>query len=201
MTTRLLAVSVVILAFCACGPGAKISGGKQGSAEALYAASGVTKGGTPAGSGVDITAAINVSCPQGGSASLHGFALITDFLGGGANVGESFTTTYNNCGVKTSHGTSVLQGSVAVNQTVKVISGSTAVDQTIKGRIIFGGACDDFLDVDISQQVGVTALTQTSGGVSMVLKGKLVDTEGTFTFDESVSVTPGQITVEIAAKK
>ena len=58
MMTRLMAVSVVILAFCACGPGAKISGGKQGAAEALYAASGVTKNAAANTATITLTSAI-----------------------------------------------------------------------------------------------------------------------------------------------
>jgi hypothetical protein len=199
MTTRLMAISVVVLSFCACGPGAKISGGKQGAAEALFAASSVTKGGTPAGSGIDLTGSISVACPEGGSASLHNFSLITNTLGGGANVGESFTADYNNCGVKTDLGTSVIKGSVSVDQTIAVTSGSTNIDQTIKGKLEMGGATSDFLDIDISQKIAVSALTQTSGGVSMTLKGSLKDTEGSWTYDEAVSVTPGKITVTVEA--
>ncbi len=199
MMTRLLTISSVVLAFCACGPGAKVSGGKQGAAEALFAASQATKGGTPAGSGVDLTASINVACPEGGSASLHGFSLLTNIGGGLTDIGESFTADYNNCGVKTELGTSVLKGSLKVDQTIKVGAGSSDIDQTIKGKLEMGGATSDFLDIDITQKVAVTALSQTSGGVSMTLKGTLKDTEGTWTYDEAVSVTPGKITVDIAA--
>ena len=199
MTTRLMTISVVVLSFCACGPGAKISGGKQGASEALFEASKVTRGGSPAGSGIDLTGSISVSCPEGGSASLHNFSLLTNVLGGGTNVGESFTADYNNCGVKTDLGTSVIKGTVSVDQTIAVTSGSANIDQTIKGKLEMGGATSDFLDIDISQKVAVSALSQSSGGVSMTLKGTLKDTEGTWTYDEAVSVTSGKITVAIEA--
>ena len=199
--TRLFGISAVVLMFCACGPGAKISGGKQGAAEALFAASGPTKGGSTPGSGVDLTATVNVACPQGGSASLHGFALSTNAGSLGTDIGETFTADYNNCGVQTKAGVAVLQGSLSVSQAIKVLSGDTEIEQSIKGKVLWGGACDDFLDVDISQNVGVTAFTQTSGGVSMTLKGTVADTEGTFTYDEAVSVTPGTVTVAVSETK
>ena len=200
MKTPLIAICVVFLALCACGPGAKISGGKQGAAEALYAASAVTKGGTPAGSGIDIGASVAVSCPQGGSATLHGFSVSTTFGSGSGNFGQSFTADYKNCGVKTELGTAVLTGALAVNQTVALLDGSTSIDQSLKGNLVWGGACDDFLDIDVSQQIGVSALSQTGGGVSMTLKGSVADSEGRYSFNEAVSVTPGKISVEVKAK-
>ena len=63
------------------------------------------------------------------------------------------------------------------------------------------GRDDDVLDIDVSQKVAVGALSQTSGGVSMILKGKVIDTEGTFTFDEAVSVTAGKVSVVVANEK
>ena len=200
MMTRLMAVSVVVLAFCACGPGAKLSGGKQGAAEALYAASGVTKGGQGAGSGIDANTSVDVKCPQGGSASLSGFALVTG-AGGLTDISESFNANYNNCGVKTDAGNSVIQGSIKVTQSVKVTGSSVDINQAIKGKLTMAGAVDDFIDIDITQVVGVSALSQTTGAVSMTLKGSITDTEGKFTYDEAVSVTPGKITVEVATTK
>jgi hypothetical protein len=201
MKTQLTTISVVVLALCACGPGAKITGGKQGAAEALYAASGPTKGGAnKLGSGIDITGDVNVPCSEGGNAVLKGFGLTTGAGGLLASVGLSFTTEYKGCGVKTDLGTAVLNGSVAVSQSTKVTGTSVDVDQSIKGKVLFQGSCDDFLDIDISEKVAASALTQTSGGVSMVLKGTIADSAGSFSYDESVSVTPGKISVEITKK-
>jgi hypothetical protein len=199
--TRLLTISSVVLAFCACGPGAKISGGKQGAAEALYAASGVTRGGTPAGSGIDLTGSIDVKCPEGGSASLHGFSLVTNVGSGGTTFGQSFTADYNNCGVKTDLGQSVLKGSIQVTQNSTIEAGSVVLDQVIKGKILYGGVTDDFLDIDVTQNVSVSALTATSGGVSMTLKGSVTDSEGKYTYDEAISVTPGKVSVSLEGAK
>jgi hypothetical protein len=201
MKTQLLTISVVFLAFCACGPKAQISGGKQGASEALLAATGPMKGGADKyGSKIDITGAVDVKCAQGGSASLRGFGVV---LGGGgfADVGQSFTADYNNCGVMTDLGVATMNGSLAVVQSVKVDGSSVDVDQSIKGKLLWQGACDDFLDIDVTQKVAVSALTQTSGGVSMVLKGKVINTEGTFDFNEAVNVTAGKVSVVVTADK
>ncbi len=201
MKTQLSNICVVVLAFCACGPRAQISGGKQGASEALYAASGPMKGGADkAGSKIDVTGSVDVKCAEGGSATLHGFGVVLG-QAGLADVAQSFTADYNNCGVMTGAGVATMNGSLAVVQSVKVATGTVDVDQAIKGKLLWQGACDDFLDIDVSQKVAVGALTQTSGGVSMILKGKVIDSEGTFTFDEAVSVTAGKVSVVVASEK
>ncbi|MBS1148649.1 MAG: hypothetical protein H6Q89_347 [Myxococcaceae bacterium] len=201
MKTQLTAVSVVVLAFCACGPRAQISGGKQGASEALYAASGPLKGGTDKlGAKLGGTGSVEVRCAEGGSTTLSGFGVVLG-SGGLTDVGQSFTADYNNCGVMTGMGVATLNGSLAVVQSIKVATSSVDVDQSIKGKLLWQGACDDFLDLDVSQKVAVSALTQTTGGVSMIVKGKVIDTEGTYTFDEAVSVTAGKISVVITADK
>lgn len=201
MKTQLMTISVAVLAFCACGPRAQISGGKQGAAEALLAASGPLKGGTDKmGSKLDVTGHIDVKCAEGGSASLHGFGVV---LGGNglADVGQSFTADYNNCGVMTGMGVATMTGTLTVVQAIKVATGTVDVDQSVKGKLHWGGACDDFLDIDVTQKLAVGALTQTTGGVSMTVKGKVINTEGTFTFDEAVNVTPGKVSVVVTGEK
>lgn len=199
MKTPLTIISLAVLGFCACGPRAQISGGKQGAAEALFAASGpMGAESDPSGSKITGSGAIQVRCAQGGSATLSGFGIVLG-TGGFTDVGQSFTADYNHCGVMTGLGVATMTGSLAVVQSAKVATGSVDMVQSIKGNLLWQGACDDFLDIDISQKVAVEALGRTSGGVSMILKGTVKDTEGTFTFDESVSVTPGNVSVVIAA--
>ncbi len=202
MKTALMTVSVAVLALSACGPRAQISGGKQGASEALYAASGPMKGGADKyGSKIDVTGNLTVSCAEGGSTTLRGFGIVLG-SGGFTDVGQSFTADYNNCGVMTGLGVATLNGSLGVVQSVKVAGSTVDVEQSMKGKLLWQGACDDFLDIDVVQKVSAGALNQTSGpGVSMILKGKVINTEGAFTFDEAVSVTPGKVSVVIAAEK
>ena len=201
MKTQLLSVSVAVLAFCACGPRAQISGGKQGAAEALFAATGPMKGGADKnGSKADITGSISVKCAEGGVATLHGFGAVIG-SGGLLDIGQSFTADYSSCGVMTSSGVATMTGSLKVVQSIKAGSGSIDMDQTVKGRLEWQGAVADFLDIDVSQKLAVSALSQTSGGVSMVVKGTVIDSEGTFSYDEAVNVTAGKVTVEITSDK
>lgn len=201
MKTQLV-VYAAVLALSACGPRAQISGGKQGASEALYAASGPLKGGADKyGSKIDLTGAgsINVNCAQGGTVALSGFGVV---LGGSfTDIKQSLTADYNNCGVMTASGVASMTGRLSVVQSVLVAAGAVDLDQTIKGKLLWQGACDDFVDLDVSQKVSVAALSQTSGGVSMVVKGTIKDTEGTYSYDEAVSVTPGKVSVVIAADK
>lgn len=199
MKTQLM-VFAAVLALSACGPRAQISGGKQGASEALYAASGPLKGGSDRyGSKIDVTGAITVNCAQGGTVSLNGFGLV--LTGSFTDIKQSFNADYNNCGVMTASGVASMTGRLAVVQAIAVNSGTVDLDQTIKGKLAWSGACDDFLELDVSQKVTAAALSQTSGGVSMVVKGSVKDTEGTYSFDEAVSVTPGKVSVVVSADK
>lgn len=199
MKTQFLAVSAAVLALSACGPGAKISG-RQGASEALLAASAATKSGADKAGSKALTGEVTVSCAGGGSATLKGFGVVLG-SGGLLDVAQSFDAVYNNCGVKTDSGVASLNGTLAVVQSVKVGSGAVDIDQSMKGKLVWQGAVDDFLEMDIVQKVAAGALTQTTGGVAMTLVGKLVDSEGTFTFNEAVSVTAGKVTVAIANEK
>ena len=200
MKTRLMAVSGAVLVLSACGQGAKIGGGKQGASEALFAASQPTKGGTSSGQKIDVSGEITVKCPEGGSATLKGFSVV---LGGGglADVGQKFNASYNQCGVKTESGVAGMNGDLEVIQSVKVLSGAVDIEQSMKGKLVWQGAIDDFLEMDIVQKISAGALTQTTGGVAMTLKGSLTDSEGQFTYDEAVSVTAGKVTVSASTTK
>ena len=94
-----------------------------------------------------------------------------------------------------------MAGTVTLSQKVQAVSGAVNVEQSFKGNVKFGHSYDDFLDVNVSQIVSASALSQTSGGVSMTLKGTITNSSGTYTFDEAVSVTPGKISVDISGGK
>ena len=201
MKTHLIAVSGAVLCLSACGaPGAKIGGGKQGASEAFLASSQATKGGADKAGQKAATGEVTVACSGGGSATLKGFAVVIG-SGGLLDIGQSFDAVYNDCRVKTESGPASMNGTLSVVQTVKVGAGAVDIDQSMKGKLTWMGAIDDFLEMDIVQKVSAAALTKTSGGVSMFLKGTLKDTEGTFTFDESIEVTAGKITLSASTTK
>lgn len=194
--------AVAFAALTACGPGAKIAAGKEGAAQALYGASGAaTKGQDPYGQPIDYALTATYKCRQGGEAKLSGFQAVTDLgnlTGGGISVGQGFDIQYNNCGaVKTSAGVAILNGKWTVTQAVQTTGTSVDVAQKFKGKILFQGAMDDYLDADVQQIVAVNAADASSGSVSMVLKGTITDSSGTYTYDEAISVTAGDISVTV----
>ena len=200
MMKRLLLVTLAVTAtsLTACGPGAKIGGGKQGAAEALYAATGPTKASADrAATPLDLTAALTVKCPDGGEASLTGFSIDIG-IGTSTSVSQSFTLNYKNCGLATSSaGTAVYNGSLTVSQVVKAGSGTASVEQGLKGKVAVQGAFDDFVQADVSQSVVASAIGSGGGSVAMHLKGTIATSSGSYTFDEDLTITAHQITAEL----
>jgi hypothetical protein len=195
-----IASCVAACALSACGPGAKISNGKQGAAEALYAAS------RPSKASADKTAApidigtISWSCPEGGSAKVVGLGVAID-LTGGAAVAQKVSIAFNSCGLaKPEVGTAVFNGELAFTQAVNVTTSQVGLNQKILGKVLVQGAFDDFLDADVTQTVAVGALDGT-GSVGMTLKGSISTSTGSYTFDEMVSVIAGHLSASVSASK
>ncbi len=192
MVKRISMLVVSSLVMMACGPGAKIDG-KQGAAEAMFAASQPSKANTSA-SPVEV----NANCPEGGTASISGAGISI----GTGGVGTSFNMKYNGCGVaKSDIGVAIYNGELKFSQSIMTGGSSVNVSQAFSGRITVNGAYDDFLDVDVTQQVAVGDLGASGTGVSVILKGTIKTSEGSFTFDESVNVTAGTISAKINASR
>ncbi|MBK7858196.1 MAG: hypothetical protein IPJ65_06145 [Archangiaceae bacterium] len=189
------------LALVACGgPGAKIGSGKQGAAEALFAAAAPTKGSSNrTAQGIDVSLQdLKVTCEFGGQATLANYLLQVDTSGTGATTGAKYTVKYDQCGLaKTSAGVAVYDGQWDVTQSTAVGSAGVQVKQTFKGKVTVTGAFDDFVDADVTQSVDVSALGQSGGSVSVVLKGTIADTSGSYTYDEAVNVTAGNLSVDV----
>jgi hypothetical protein len=198
---NLAIAAIAFAALTACGPGAKIASGKEGAAQALYGASGAaSKGQDPYGQPIDYSLTASYKCREGGDAKLSGFSAVTDFTGGGVSVGQSFDIQYNNCGaVKTKAGVAILNGKWTATQGVVTTGTSVDVQQKFKGKILFQGSMDDYLDADVVQTVAVNAADISTGSVSMVLKGTISDSSGTYTYDEAISVTAGDISVTVTS--
>lgn len=198
MVKRILMLVVGSLAMVACGPGAKIDG-KQGAAEALFAASGPSKAkADPSSTPIDLTGGVDWKCPQGGNASIGGAGISV----GTGGVSTSVTLTYKDCGMtKSDIGVAIFNGDMTLSQSVVTAGGNVSVDQGFKGRVKVQGAYDDFLEADVKQQIAVGDLGVTGKGVTMKLVGTITTSEATWTFDEMVTVTAGQITAKINASK
>jgi hypothetical protein len=59
------------------------------------------------------------------------------------------------------------------------------------------GAFDDFIDADVSQSINASALA-SSADISMNLKGTITTGEGTFSFDEMVSLLGGHLSATLS---
>jgi hypothetical protein len=201
MKKTILSLLSAICALSGCGPGAKIASGKQAAAEALYAAT------MPSGAKASQTAnpadtlSITFGCPQGGNAELSGFQIASLGVNAmGIDVAQQFTATYKACGLaKSEAGVAVYNGAMTIIQGVKAATSGASVEQKIKGRVSVQGAFDDFLETDVSQSVAVSSLSG-SGAVSMVLKGTVTNGSGSYTFDETVNITAGQISAQVTKK-
>jgi hypothetical protein len=197
---RVVFYSMAVVGLMACGPGAKVGGGKQGAAEALFAASRPTKSAADkSATPVDI-GTISYNCPQGGSAELSAAgANIT--IGGTTSIGLKLNLKYNNCGLATSDvGTAVYNGTMVLTQSVKVASSAVSIEQQFVGKVNVQGAFDDYLDANVKQIIEAAAL-ESSASVAMTLQGTISTSSGTYTFDEAVNVTAGKLTVEVKSTK
>jgi len=200
MKTNLMMMALAAVAISACGGAAKVGGGKDGAAQALHAMSAPTKeSANRAASPLNLTD-LTVSCAKGGTAKLSNFAATVDTSGGGVKVVQSFTMELAACGLATSDaGDALYTGSVKVAQSVITDASGVRVDQHFTGKVTISGAFNDFLDTDISEQVAVSQLG-ASGNVSVVLKGSLTDSSGSYTYDEAVNVNGGSIAVDSSTK-
>lgn len=198
MIKRVLMIVVGSFALMACGPGAKIDG-KQGAAEALLAASQPSKAkadksATPA----DLTGGITWNCPQGGSSEIKGASLSI----GTGGVAAGVTMAFNGCGIaKSDVGVAIYNGEMNLAQNITTGGGTVGISQTLKGKITVQGAYDDFLDADVEQIVKVGDLGTSGTGVAMHLKGTIKTSEGTFTFDEDLTVMSGTISAKVQTNR
>ena len=198
MTKRVLALVVSSFVMMACGPGAKIDG-KQGAAEALFAASKPSKAkADPSATPVDLTGGINFKCPEGGTADISGAGISI----GTGGVATSVTLSYKGCGLARGEvGVAIFNGDMTLSQSVATSGGNVAVDQSFKGKVLVQGAFDDFLEADVKQSIAVGDLGASGTGVSMTLKGTIKTSQDTYTFDEAVTVVSGNISAKINASK
>lgn len=194
--TMMLTVAVAMsMALMGCGGAAKVGGGKQGAANSLAAASKPTKAGTTAAASPIDVMPVNYSCPHGGSATLGAFTQDISTTGPNAgSISQKFTVTYNACGLAESEaGVAIYSGSFTVTQAINGNDTGGTISQKFSGRVTIGGAFDDFLEADVSQEISGSSLEATSASVKLV--GKLTNSSGTYSYDESLSVTGGKLDV------
>jgi hypothetical protein len=192
MLKRIAALVVGSFVMMACGPGAKING-KQGAAEALYAASGPTSGKSGSASPVDLTG-FNYKCPQGGEASFSG----AGFSVGSGGVSADLTLKYDNCGAARSDvGVAIYNGSMTYTSNITATSNTARIGQKFKGKLTVTGAFDDFIEADVTQEIAAGDLGSAGTGVTMKLVGTITTSTESFTFNDELSITGGTISAKV----
>lgn len=189
------------LALTACGgSGAKLAGGKEGAAQALFMASQAGYSGMSAAGGRRVSATsasapsmdLSVDCAKGGKVSL---SFDFDESAGYANGGElAYTLDYDDC---SQDGRNSFDGSLLNTMVTDVDAGGESFSMAMKleGKLDISGEVDDFVEADITQSMDFDlADVETGAGTVVVrLTGTIKTSTATYTYDG----TP--LTVEVGA--
>ncbi|MFZ5471933.1 MAG: hypothetical protein ACOZIN_21090 [Myxococcota bacterium] len=208
---RVSLLGAIAAGLVACGGGAKLGGGKEGAASALFTAASAS---TSNGSILDLTAqnidigigtSVTVKCRFGGQVTIKG-VLSVDSTNSSASVEQNATLVYDNCANTTYDNPQtpavekdnvVLNGTLDVAQKVDASAGAGHVQQTLEGKVQFGGAFDDFIDAQVTQSVEWAKLGTSGGSVSVTLEGTITTSSETYSYaKESVSFTAGVLVAE-----
>ena len=190
---RLALAAAVSLTLASCAPGARLGGGKEGAAEALFQASSPATAARGAAlralkSGA-VNADIKVTGQKSGTATLA-----VDVLG---NIGSlpsgavAFKVKYDNFsddGKVFYNGTSNLAVGFDFDATDDSASGN--VEMKFKGKLEMSGEISDFLDADITETVAFSVMAKSGASVSVVLDGSIQTATEKHTYSkETVSFT------------
>jgi hypothetical protein len=189
---RLSLLAVASAALVACGGGAKLGGGKEGAAQALFEAS------QPAGKGgqgnylqallagqTSIGAEVKVDCSKGGSVALK-----VDLSSIGNSSGNfKYNLEYDDC---SEDGVNEYNGEMSMEFIIDIGSSSGSISMRLKGEIEISGEIDDFIDADVTETISFDALSATSGSVTVKINGSIKTSEGSYTYtNESITITVG----------
>jgi hypothetical protein len=191
---RLSVLAAATAALVACGgSGAKLGGGKEGAAQALFEASQPAANGgkgnllqAMANGAVTIGTEVSVDCSQGGSVKLK-----LDITSIGQTSGNfKYDLEYDDCsedGVNEFNGEMSMEFSIATDGTT-----SASIAMRLKGKIEISGEIDDFIDADVTETIDVASTGANSGSVTVKINGSIKTSEGSHTYvNESLSITVG----------
>jgi len=200
----LLAAATTALVACGGGDGAKLGGGKEGAAKALFSAS------QPAGQGGNsngqslmrqmasgaATGAVefSVNCAKGGSVKLK-----LDVTSGNQTGGFKYETEYKDC---TQDGVNSFDGKLTMEMSLSGSATSLEMAMRLKGKLELSGDIDDFLDADITETVAIAATSATSGSVTVKLDGTIKTSDGSYVYaNESISISvDGSLPIDNSGK-
>lgn len=180
---RLALLTAVSSALVACGGGAKIGGGKEGAAKALFTAS-QPAGQSSSGQGLDLRALASaaaaagratVSCREDGSVTME-----VDLLSAPQTGSFKYKVSYDDC---SQDGDNTFNGSLTMTMTVTGTATSAEIAMTMKGTLEISGDIDDSLEADITQTTSVMTPSATSGSVTVRLDGTIKTSEHLYVYD------------------
>jgi hypothetical protein len=194
-TIRFSLLAVATTALVACGGGAKLGGGKEGAAKALFEASQPAgKGGNTSSqsllkalaSGADITGdlEVEVACSQGGAVKLK---LDLSSAGTGSQTGSfKYDLEYKDCN---EDGVNKFKGKMTMEFIFAGTETSIDLSLRLKGKIEISGDIDDFIEADVTETFSASATSATSGTVSIKLNGTIKTSEGSYVYNnESITI-------------
>jgi len=203
---RLALAAAVSFTLAACAPGARLGGGKEGAAEALFQASSPATAARGAAlralkSGASANVDIKVSGQKSGSATLAVDALGT--LIGIPDGSAVFKVKYDNFsddGKVFYNGTLSLAVSFDFDETDTSASGN--INIRFRGKLEMSGEISDFLDADVTEVVAFNVVAQSGASVSLVLDGSIKTATETHTYTkETVSFTADYSLAKIEDEK
>ena len=178
------------LALSACGgSGAKLAGGKEGAAQALFQASQASSDAmSSAASARQVSASagrpsmsMSVDCKKGGKVSL---ALDVDESFEGDGSGElSYTLDYDDC---SQDGINAFDGKLLTHLVTDMEAGeSFSMASKLKGKLDISGDIDDFVEADVTQLVDIDVddVDAGTGTVTVRLSGTIKTSTATYTYD------------------
>jgi hypothetical protein len=191
-TIRLSLLAVATTALVACGGGAKLGGGKEGAAKALFEASQPAgKGGNSSSQGLLLNGKVDprllasaantslevaVDCSHGGSVKLK---LDLTSLGN-QNGSFKYDLEYKDCN---EDGANKFKGKMTMEFSLAGTATSIELALRLKGKIEISGDIDDFLDADVTETISATATSATSGSVTVKLNGTIKTSEGLYVYN------------------
>jgi hypothetical protein len=198
---RLSFLAVATTALVACGGGgAKLGGGKDGAAKALFEASQPAgKSGSSTSQGLNVSGLVDprllasaadttgnievsVDCANGGSVKLK-----LDLTSTGTQAGSfKYNLEYKSCN---EDGVNEFNGKMTMELKIEGTSTTADISLHLKGKIEISGDIDDFIDADVKETVSIAATSATSGSVTVKLDGTIKTSGGSYVYtNESVTI-------------
>jgi hypothetical protein len=200
-TIRLSLLALATTALVACGGGAKLGGGKEGAAKALFEASQPAgKGGNSSSQGLNVSGLVNprllasaadtnlevaVNCAHGGSVKMK-----LDLTSFGSQAGSfKYDLEYKDCN---EDGVNEFKGKMTMELLLDGGTNSLELAMRLKGKIEISGDINDFIDADVTETLSVTATGVSTGTVSIKLNGTIKTSEGSYAYNnESITINAG----------